>query len=66
VKKAYAGYHVLAGAEVPLRPWLGAAVDAQWTTVPHGLGGSATGLAAVYDEHDLGGFTLRAKIVIGR
>jgi hypothetical protein len=66
VKKGYAGYHVLGGAEVPLRPWLGAAFEAQWATVPHALGDSSTGVANVYDEHNLGGFTLRAKIVIGR
>jgi hypothetical protein len=66
VKKTYTGYHVLAGAEVPLRSWLSAAVDAQWAAVPHALGDSASSVAKVYDEHDLGGFTLRAKIIVGR
>lgn len=66
VKKTSFGYHVLAGAEVPLRRWLGAAVDAQWAAVPNAFGDSATSVAKVYNEHDLGGFTLRAKIIIGR
>lgn len=66
VTKTYTGYHVLAGAEVPLRPWLSAAADAQWAAVPNALGDSASGVARVYDEHDLGGFTLRARIIIGR
>jgi len=66
VKKTYTGYHVLAGAEVPVRPWIRAAVDAQWAAVPNALGGSASGVANLYDEHDLGGFTLRARIIVGR
>jgi hypothetical protein len=66
VKQTYTGYHVLAGAEVPLRRWVGAAVDVQWAVVPHALGDSASSVANVYDEHDLGGFTLRARIIVGR
>jgi hypothetical protein len=66
VKKTYAGGHLMGGAEVPLQPWLAAAVDVQWTAVPNAFGDSATGVAKLYDEHDLGGFTVRARIIIGR
>ena len=66
VKKTYAGYHVLAGAEMPLNRWLGAALDAQWAAVPHAFDDSASSVAKVYDEHNLGGFTVRAKIIVGR
>jgi Outer membrane protein beta-barrel domain len=66
VKNTHTGYHLVAGAEVPLRSWLSAAVDAQWAAVPNALGDSASSVAKVYDEHDLGGFTLRAKIIVGR
>jgi hypothetical protein len=60
------GYHLLGGAEIPLQNWLAGAVDAQWSSVPNGLGDASTGVASVYHEHDLGGFTLRAKIIVGR
>ena len=66
VKETHAGYHLLVGAEVPLQQWLAAGVDAQWAAAPNAFGDSPTSVAGVYDEHDLGGFTLRAKIIIGR
>lgn len=65
-KMTNAGYHLLAGAETPIRRWAAAAVDAQFSSVPHSLGDSTTGVASLYDEHDLGGFTLRARIIVGR
>jgi opacity protein-like surface antigen len=65
-KMTNAGYHLLAGAETPIRRWAAAAVDAQWSSVPNSLGDSATGVSSLYDEHDLGGFTLRARIIVGR
>jgi opacity protein-like surface antigen len=66
VHETHAGYHLLGGVEVPLRRWLAAAVDAQWSSVPNAFGDSPTSVGGVYDEHDVGGFTLRAKIVVGR
>ena len=66
IRQTSTGYHLLAGAEVPLHRWLGVGVDAQWATVPNALGGSSTGVAQAYGEHDLGGFTVRTKIVVGR
>ncbi|HXD16045.1 MAG TPA: outer membrane beta-barrel protein [Vicinamibacterales bacterium] len=66
LKETHAGYHLIGGAEVPLRRWLAAGVDAQWSAAPNAFGDSPTGVATVYDEHDLGGFTLRARIIVGR
>jgi hypothetical protein len=66
IEQTSMGYHLLAGAEVPLRRWLGLAWDAQWASVPNALGNSNTGVSQVYGEHDLGGFTVRTKIVVGR
>jgi opacity protein-like surface antigen len=66
VKKTYTGYQVLGGVEVPLQRWLAAAVDAQWANAPNAFADSPTSVATVYNEHALGGFTLRAKIIIGR
>ena len=58
--------HALAGLEVPMSPWLAAAVEAQYTSAPKAFGTEATSVANLYNEHDLGGFTIRAKVVIGR
>jgi hypothetical protein len=65
-KTTNAGYHLLAGAETPIRRWAAAAVDAQWAAVPHSLGESTTSVANLYGEHDLGGFTLRFRIIVGQ
>jgi opacity protein-like surface antigen len=62
----HTGYHVLAGVETPLRKWVAAAVDAQWARVPNAFGDSAASVASLYDEHDLGGFTLTVRIILGQ
>ena len=66
INKTYTGYQVAGGAERRLRPWLAAALDAEWAAVPNAFGNAATSVAKIYHEHDLGGFTLRARIVVGR
>jgi hypothetical protein len=63
VDERFTSYHFLAGAEFRTRGWLAGAVEVQYTMVPDSLTG---GLADIYDEHDLGGFDVRFKIVIGR
>jgi opacity protein-like surface antigen len=65
-KSTHAGYHVLAGVETPIRRWMAAAVDAQWALVPNAFGDSAASVARLYDEHDLGGFTLSVRIIVGQ
>ena len=65
-KTTHAGYHVLAGVETPIRRWMAAAVDAQWALVPNAFGDSAASVARLYDEHDLGGFTLSVRIIVGQ
>jgi len=66
VKHTYTGGHLMGGAEVPLQRWLAAAIDAQWSAVPNDFDEAPTSVAKLYDEHDLGGFTVRARIIIGR
>jgi len=61
-----AGYHVLGGVETPIRRWMAAAVDAQWSIVPNAFGDSASSVARLYDEHNLGGFTLSVRVIVGR
>ena len=65
-KMTTAGYNVLAGVETPIRRWMAAAVDAQWSIVPNAFGDSASSVARLYDEHDLGGFTLSVRVIVGQ
>jgi opacity protein-like surface antigen len=66
VKKTFTGYHVVGGAEIPMASWLAAAAEAQWAAVPNALGNDPNGVSSTYNEHDLGGFTFRVKVVVGR
>lgn len=65
VDKRFTGYHVVGGAEFRLWRWIGAAAEAQWTTVPDALGDDPNSVSHAFDESDLGGVTLRVKIIIG-
>ncbi len=65
-KTTTAGYHVLAGVETPVRRWMAAAVDAQWSVVPNAFGDSTSSVARLYDEHNLGGFRLSVRIIVGQ
>ena len=62
----FSGYHVLGGAEFRLTRWLGAAVEAQWATVPDALGNDPNSVSHEFEESDLGGMTFRLKVVVGR
>ena len=64
VDERHLGYHVHGGVELWSRSWLTPAVEARFTTVPGGLKG--TGVAAEFDESDLGGWQVYAKILVGR
>jgi hypothetical protein len=66
VKRSFTSYHVLGGAEFRISRWIGAAGEAQWATVPDALGTDVNGVSTTFDETDLGGFTFRAKIIVGR
>jgi opacity protein-like surface antigen len=66
IKISHVTYHALAGLEVPMARWLAAAVEAQYTSAPNALGNSPTSVAAAFNEHNLGGFTTRVKVIIGR
>ncbi len=45
---------------------VGAAVEAQWATVPDALGQDPNAVSQAFDETNLGGVTYRVKLVIGR
>jgi opacity protein-like surface antigen len=56
-------YHVLGGLEWRDASLFAAAVEFQYTAVPDALN---AGVSAAFDEHDLGGFQIRVKILVGR
>jgi opacity protein-like surface antigen len=66
VKESFTGYHLLGGAEFRIAEWIGAAGEVQWATVPDALGQDPNGVSSEFDETDLGGVTVRMKVVIGR
>jgi len=66
VKTTFKGYQALGGAEVPLGKWLAAAAEAEFASVPNALGKDPTGVSSVYNEHNLGGFSFRVKVLVGR
>jgi opacity protein-like surface antigen len=66
VDARHTGFQLLGGAEFGFARWIAAAAELQWATVPDALGEDPNGVAAEFDETDLGGLTFRVKIVIGR
>ena len=64
--ETFTGYHLIGGIERPMGRWMALSGEGQFTSVPGALGQSAAGVGSVYDEHDLGGFTVRVKVVVGR
>jgi opacity protein-like surface antigen len=66
VDETFNGFQFLGGAEVRIWRWIGVAGEVQWTSVPDALGQDPNGISSEFDESDLGGTTLRFKIVIGR
>ena len=66
VHDQFTGFHILGGTEVHLARWMGAAFEAEWATVPDALGGSPNSVAREFQESNLGGFTIRGKVIVGR
>jgi len=66
VNEQFTGFHVLGGAEFRLASLVAAAGEVEWATVPDALGTDPNSVSAAFDEHDLGGVTLRVKVIIGR
>ena len=63
-KETFTSYHGLAGVEYAAMKWLFASFEVQYTSVPDALG--APGVSGEFDEKNLGGLSLRAKVSIGR
>jgi len=72
VDATHRGFLFQGGAEVRLHRWVGVAVDAHYSHVPGILGSGgvsqqfADGPPSSPKERDLGGWTARVKVVVGR
>jgi hypothetical protein len=66
VGESHRSLHVLGGAELRMARWLHVAGEVQWTTVPDALGQDPNSVSGEFGESDLGGTTVRIKIVVGR
>jgi opacity protein-like surface antigen len=66
VNESFQGYHVLGGVEYRVARLLGLAGEVQWATVPDALGQHPLSASAAFGDTDLGGVTVRVKVVIGR
>lgn len=64
LSERFTGYQLLGGVEYRRHRLFGIAGEVQWTTVPDALG--AGGLSAEFDETDLGGLVIRARVLFGR
>lgn len=66
IKERFTGYQLLGGVEFRIRRWIAAAAETQWATVPDALGQDPNGVSRELGDTNLGGVTLRAKVIIGR
>lgn len=64
VDESFNGFHVVGGAEVRLHRWVGLTGEVVWTSVGNALGDG--GASKAFGEDNLGGTSLRVKLVIGR
>jgi hypothetical protein len=63
VKDQFTSYHGVAGYELQGGYGLATAVEVLYTHVPDALNGGAS---AAFDEHNLGGITVRLKVLVGK
>jgi len=66
VSETFSGFHAVGGAEWRLSRFVAVGGVGRWLSVPNALGKELTSVAAAFDEHDLGGFEAKVRIIIGR
>jgi outer membrane protein W len=64
VGESHAGFVLFGGAEFRVHRWVGVGVDVEYTHVTGILG--AAGVSQAFGEQDLGGTSVRVKILVGR
>jgi opacity protein-like surface antigen len=65
VDDRFTGFHLLGGAEVRLTRWIGLAGELQWATVPDAMGDDPNSVSHEFNESNLGGTSVRFKIIVG-
>lgn len=63
VSESFNGFHVVAGTEVRITRWVGVIAEGAWTSIAKALGDG--GASKAYGEDNLGGTSIRLKLVIG-
>lgn len=58
------GFHILGGVEYRVRRWLGVAGEVAFSSIPDALGEG--GVSAAFNEDNLGGTSVRLKVIVGR
>ncbi|MBK5298635.1 MAG: porin family protein [Vicinamibacteria bacterium] len=64
VSERFTSYHAVAGVEYAATRWLFVAGEVRYAAVPDALG--APGIAADFDESNLGGVSVAVKVLVGR
>ena len=64
VSERFTSYHVVGGMEYGATRWLFVSGEVRWTSVPDAIG--APGVAAEFDETNLGGVSVAVKLLVGR
>lgn len=64
VSESFNGFHLLGGGEWRLARFVGIATEAAWTRIAKAIGDA--GASEAFGEDDLGGASVRLKIIIGR
>ncbi len=65
VDETFHGYQLLGGLDFRLTRLISVAGEAQWATVPNALGQNPTAVSTAFGETNLGGATVRVKLVVG-
>jgi hypothetical protein len=64
VSDSHTGYHVTGGGEVRVWRWISTAVEARYRSVPGAIG--KEGVSREFGEENLGGASVRVKLLVGR
>jgi opacity protein-like surface antigen len=64
VSERFTSYHALAGFEYAVSRWAFTAFEVRYTTVPDSLG--APGVSGEFGENNLGGLSVRVRVMVGR
>ncbi len=62
--ESFRSYHLVGGVDIPVSRWMAAGIDAGYRWVPDALG--ENGVSQEFGDTDLGGATIRFRLVVGR